>query len=1140
MARDPTISTIDEWLDSLGLTQYLEAFQREAVVPTMLRYLTEDRLERLGVKLMGHRILMLESIARIRWPEQASSRAPGFPLVYGEEADDATPVAAAVVEEVKNATVLFADIKGSTRYAMRLAQGRGPDVLDPVVARMEEAVQHFEGVVHEWGGDGLTALFGAPMAISGHAQKACFAALRMQDSIRDYSMNLKRNGFAMIEVRVGVHSGEILLRPMRNKPNPHVYGQTTIIGKRLEEKAAPGTILISEETRTLAGPYIRVNPLGAKRLKDLPPREVYELHGVGNVTNQIQVAALRGFTPFVGRNAEMDRLAHILDDAGRSYGQIVTIFGEAGVGKSRLVYEFINSMHAQGWRTLSAASVSYGKASSFMPIVTLLGNYFGIGEREDLLFVEERVKGKVLVLDESLASIIPPLLAMLDIPIKDEKWQMLEPIRRRQLMLHAVRHLLLRESVRQPLLLVFEDLHWFDPDSLALLDSLVDAIKTERILILTNYRSQSGFRPRWEDRCERISLAPLSGQSAIDILEALLGNDASLEGVRARLMDRGNPFYLEELVRDLAEKGYLQGSLGDYRLARPLDSLEVPESVSSTLMERIDRLPAAQKQVLHCAAVIGKNVPEILLAAIAPVATEELQSILFHLQSGGFIYEAQVFPDEIYSFKHSLTHEVALRELPQARKKSLNADLVAAVETHYRGRLPEHVNLLAEYAWRGEMWDKAVEYSLKAGKRGIDRSVARESLAHFDRARRALDNSAKGPERTRKLVELCLERRNALFPMGEFKDVGLALDEAALHARALGDQVLLARVLAYQGHYSTFMGRHDEAFKALDQTRASLQQRRFAGDTMLALLLNYYQGQASWFKGDIRNALEPLSNALPLVKQLPDNERLGMTGLPGVIIRWAKAQVLSELGEFPQATDVGLEGLELAKARGHRFSEVWARYGLGYAQMRQGEYSASIHTLEPALQSCKEMEMRVAHPFVCATLGISYVSHGRLGDGLQMLQEADAYFDATGSSGMRPLFAAHRAYAQMRVAMTNGDLEQMRSAEACCREAIKKACERNEEGWEAWSLKLLADILSLKDGELDAAEQNYEDAMSRAKSLGMQPLVAHCLLGRGRLSLRSGREALGQEQRSEAASLFGGMNMYHWQRESEAGLKSGS
>jgi class 3 adenylate cyclase len=474
---------------------------------------------------------------------------------------------AALEGERKQVTVLFADVKGS----MELLADRDPEearkLLDPVLERMMEAVHRYEGTVNQVMGDGIMALFGAPLEHEDHAVRACYAALRMQEHVKQYAEEVHRTEGVPIHIRVGLNSGEVVVRSIGSDLHMDytAVGQTTHLAARLAQMAMPGSGLMSPNMLGLLEGYVVVKPLGPRPIKGLEaPLEVYELLAAATVRSRFQVVAARGLTRFVGREAELNQLRDALEQARAGHGQVVAVVGEPGVGKSRLYWEFTHSNRARGWRVIESGSVSYGKATNYFPVIELLRAYFEIEAGDDSRKIREKITGKLLSLDRHLEPALPALLWLLDIPVEDPTWERLDPPERRQQILDGVKRLLLRESQAQPLMVVFEDLHWLDAETQALVDSLVESLPAARMLLLVNYRPE--YQHAWSGKTSyrQLRVDPLPATSADELLEALLGNDVHLRPLKQLLIERmqGNPFFLEESVRTLIETKLLTASVG--------------------------------------------------------------------------------------------------------------------------------------------------------------------------------------------------------------------------------------------------------------------------------------------------------------------------------------------------------------------------------------------------------------------------------------------------------------------------------------------------------------------------------------------------------------------------------------------------
>ena len=652
---------------------------------------------------------------------------------------------ATLAGERKQVTVLFADLKGS----MELLADRDPEearkLLDPVIECMMEAVHRYEGTVNQVMGDGIMALFGAPLALEDHAVRACYAALRMQDSISRYADDLQRSQGVPVQIRVGLNSGEVVVRSIGSdlRMDYTAVGQTTHLAARMEQMARPGSVLIAADTLRLVEGFVHTRELGPATVRGLEtPVVVHELTGASPVRSRLRATATRGLGRFVGRSRELGELDRARAMAQQGHGQVVALVGEPGVGKSRLVYEFTREL--PGWLVLESTSFSYGKATPYLPVIEVLKTYFGAETGDPAERIRERVIGRALALDEQLRDSIPPILALLDALPPDDPFRAQGSVLQQGRTRGALKQLLLRESQRHPLCVVFEDLHWIDADTQAALDFLVESLPTARILLLVNYRPE--YEDRWGGKSyhTRLRVDPLSAESADELLEALLGGSPVLTPLKALLKERtgGNPLFLEESIRALVESGALLGEPGAYQPGRDLGTMQVPPTVQALLASRIDRLAPEEKHLLQCAAVIGTEIPWPLLEGVAELGPDDLQRALGRLRAAELLYEARLFPDTEYTFRHALVHDVAYQSLLQERRRGLHRRVGELMEARYASRVPELAEAVGTHFERGEAWARAVSHLLVAAEKSKERlsyaaalDLCQRALACADRAR---------------------------------------------------------------------------------------------------------------------------------------------------------------------------------------------------------------------------------------------------------------------------------------------------------------------------------------------------------------------------------------------------------------------
>jgi class 3 adenylate cyclase/tetratricopeptide (TPR) repeat protein len=858
---------------------------------------------------------------------------------------------AALEGERKQVTILFADLRGS----MELLSDRDPEearrLLDPVLERMMEAVHHYEGTVNQVMGDGIMALFGAPLAHDDHAVRACYAALRMQEQIGRYGDELQRAHGIPVQIRVGLNSGDVVVRAIGSDLHMDytAVGQTTHLAARMEQMAKPGSILMTPATLRLAEGYVGVRSIGPVAVKGLAaPLEVFEVTGAAASRTRLQVAAGRGLTRFVGRTAELDQLYAALERARHGQGQVVALVGEAGAGKSRLVWELTHSHRTQGWLVLESTAVSYGKTTPLLAVIDLLRRYFGVESGDDARRVREKLTGRLLTLHEGLRPVITGFEALL-VDDRDPGSGASEAHRRQAL--DAVRRLLLHESERQPLLLVFEDLHWVDPHSQALLDSLVETLPSHRVLLVVNYRPE--YRHGWGSKSSyaQIRLDPLGPTTAATMLESLLGPDPTLDALRALLVQRaeGNPFFLEESVRALLESGVLAGERGAYRQARAVQGLEVPATVQAILAARIDRLPPEDKSLLLAASVLGTDVPLTLLETLTDQPAGEVARGLVRLQAAEFLHEARLFPDVEYTFKHALTHEVAYASLLAERRRALHARAVEAIERCFPERLADHRARLVHHAFRGEVWSKALAHL---------RDMEAASPTQIDEV------LGKGPESPGQLWWAGAYER-AVKAAERDLAVGVSFSNVA------GRVVASCRL--GQAHHA--LGHYDRAAGLLRQIVASLQ-----GD-----LVREHFGMAAlpsvWARSWLAWTLAERGEFAEAVAVGEEGSRIA-EGADDLYSRTQAAFGLGMLylvqGRPEQAIDVLEEGLVIARLATIPFIVPFVTGPLGAAYTQAGQVERGVALLEQTVEQCDAIRLAAQQALLLIWLGTAQIRANRV------------------------------------------------------------------------------------------------------------------------------------------------------------------
>jgi class 3 adenylate cyclase len=724
-------------------------------------------------------------------PDERFCRDCGAPLTTRPPAAVAArsgspPPAREAEGERKQLTVLFADVQGSMELQEELDVELWAQIVDRFVNILADGVHRFGGTVDKFTGDGIMALFGAPLAQEDHARRACHAARHMARAIRTYAEELRRSDGVDLHVRIGLNSGEVVVGRVGDdvRIDPTALGHTVGLAQRMEALAVPGSAYLTEHTARLVEGWFRLRDLGPMTVKGArEPLGVFVLEGPAPPRSKVGHATTR----LVGRASEMARLEEALTRASEGHAQVIGVVGEPGVGKSRLCDEFARTVLARGMSVGRAAGVSHGREVPLLPILAYLREYFGITEVDSAGQARERISDRLLGLDPTFADDLPLFFDFLEVPDPERPApQMAADVRMRRIF-EVLRRVTARRSAREIRVLVFEDLHWFDPQSAAFLERLIENFPGSRTLVVTNFRPE--FSAAWmrHSYYQQISLVPLSAGAVREMLNDLLGDDPSLAPVPAYLVERtgGNPFFVEEVVRALVEDGTLAGRPGAYRLTRPLEAAGLPASVQAVLAARIDRLAPEHKPVLQCAAVIGRTFGEAVLARVVGQAVEILTTSLSALCTAELVQEAQRYPVAEYRFWHPLTQEVAYGSMLAGRRARLHAAVAEALIELDADHLDEEAAVLAWHWQRAGRRLEAARWTLRAGTWALGSDLA-EARRRWVTALQLLEAEAETPE----TLELGLRVRMMLLRYGA--RAGIDRDEAErleAEGRGMADQL---------------------------------------------------------------------------------------------------------------------------------------------------------------------------------------------------------------------------------------------------------------------------------------------------------------------------------------------------------------
>jgi class 3 adenylate cyclase/tetratricopeptide (TPR) repeat protein len=789
--------------------------------------------------------------ANVPKPSGGSPSAPGIQVTAEQPVDEVLD------GERKTVTALFADIKGSMDLMEDIDPEEARAIVDPALKLMIDGAHHYDGYIVQSTGDGIFALFGAPLAHEDHPQRALYAAVRMQEDMKHYAEKLRAEEGVNLQVRVGVNTGEVVVRSIKTRAGHIEYtpiGHSISLASRLQTLAAPGSIALSETVRKLVEGYFALKPMGPARIKGASePINVYEVTGLGPLRTRLQRSAGRGLSKFVGRQREMAAIAAAAEQAHAGHGQIVATMAAAGTGKSRLFFEFKAAAQSR-WMVLETFSFSHGKASAYLPLIELLRGYFGIDAGDDARRRREKVAGKIAILDRALEDTLPYLFGLLGIVEGDDPLTQMDGQVKKRRILEAIKRILLRESLNEPLMVIFEDLHWIDEETQELLDLLADSIATTKILLLVNYRPEYSLRWNSKTYCRELPLDPLGRESAGEMLSALLGDSAELAPLKRVIIQKtgGNPFFIEETVQALLDEGAVVRN-GTMKLTKPLSDLRIPPTVQAVLAARIDRLPPEERDLLKTLAVIGSEFPLALVRQVVEMAPEQLDHMLSGLETGEFIYEQPAAADIEYTFKHALTRDVAYNSLLSERRRLLHERSAQAVETLYHERLEDHYAELAHHYRSSNNATKAVEYLRLAGEQAVRRGAYAQAMANVEPALALVELFPEGPQRLRAELGTRLTEGmvvSALYGAASAERLH-SFQRVCEVSEQLGDKAALLQGLLNLAHAYYNRG---EGPRALETTLLCLQLAEQTHDTETLAAVHYLRAVSAYFCGDLLQA----------------------------------------------------------------------------------------------------------------------------------------------------------------------------------------------------------------------------------------------------------------------------------------------
>jgi class 3 adenylate cyclase/tetratricopeptide (TPR) repeat protein len=1065
----------------------------------------------------GHGYRFVAAVAVYEHPAGEDDSISTPPLPHASTGADpaqvrvATPHPHLLMGERKVVTTLVCTLPNVATWAQHLETEVLHQRMQRFFALVLEEVERYGGTLQRVLDDSALVLFGAPLAHEDHAQRAVLAARALQQRLHASRPEPALPLAEVLTVCIGLHTGRILLGRLAadGRLTFTPVGDTLHLATWLSQQAAPGTILVSDATARLVQDVVCLEAWPPTPNPGLTTTTAYRVLGHSPRRARLATPAGRLLGPFVGRQLELATLQVLLTRVEAGQGQVVSLVGEPGMGKTRLVYEFWKSLGSTRVTYLEGQCDSYGQAIPYLPLQDIVRHACSISEAQSLSVITARLQQHLQVLGLDTAEVAPYLMHLLGVPDTTAGLTGLSPQAIRVQTFAALDQLLLRQSQRQPLLMVMENLHWIDPTSQEYLGELVERIVGQPLMLLATFRP--GYRSPWMDKsyATQLTLPRLGPEDSQRVVHAVLPTVQLADHLLQDILGKaaGNPLFLEELAWAVKEPG--GGQLPP----------EIPTTVQAILATRIDRLSPEAKYLLQTAAVIGLEVPRPLLQAVAGLPEAVLGDALSHLRAAEFLYETRLGPKGVYAFKHALTHEVAYGSLLQERRRALHACILATLESCYPAHLTDQVERLAHHACRGEVWDKALAYLHRAGLKAVQRSAYREAMAFCEEALRALQHLPDSRDTLAQAIDLRLDLRAAYITTREFGRLLAHLRAAETMAQTLGDERRLGRIYCYMANYFQQIGDHQRGIEFGQRALAMAMSRE---DVEIRVQTHYFLGQAYYALGDYRQAMTVVRRNVVSLRGDLLRASCGLTSLASVSSRVVLVKCLAEIGAFAEGILRGEEAVSIAEVSDHSHSCFLAYLRVGGLYLRQGNLPQAIRLLEAGLRRWQAYNLQSWFPTIASALGHAYLLAGQVAGAMPLLQQALARV-----TSMRSMFDLALAVGRLSEALLL--VGCIPEAIALAGRALEHAQVHQERGHEAWSLRLLGEITARQEPlQIKPAEGYYRQALALAQALGMRPLQAHCHLGLGRLHAKTGQSEQARTELTTAINLYRAVDMTFW------------
>ena len=1026
--------------------------------------------------------------------------------------------------ERKLVTVMFADVAGFTAMSEQLDPEDVHRIMDGCCRILVDEIHRCEGTVGEFRGDGVMALFGAPIAHEDHAQRACHAALAIQRAMEEYGDRINRIHGMKFKMRIGLNSGTVVVGSIGDdlRMDYTAMGDTTNLAARLETSAQPGSVLVSGNLYRQTKEFFEFQPLGEIEIKGKgEPIEAYQLLRPTQVQTRIAASTAKGLTRFMGRSREMETLTEAFEKVRTGEGQVVGLAGEAGVGKSRLLLEFRNFLPKNEYNYFEGQCLHYGGAMPYLPILDVLRSFIGVKEGEQEHVVRRKLKERILGLDETLRPIIPPIQELLSLKVDDEAYLLLEPKQKREKTFESLRDLLIRGSQDRPQILTIEDLHWIDKTSEEFLSYMIGWLPRTRILLLLLYRPE--YTHQWGSKSyyQGIGVGQLNIATSAELVGAILDGDVVPE-LRDLILTRaaGNPLFMEELTYNLLDNGSIQKKKDRFILIQDVSRLQVPDTIQGIIAARMDRLEESLKRIMQVAAVIGREFTFRVLETILEMK-EGLKSGLVNLQGLEFIYEKSLFPDLEYIFRHALVQEVAYNSLLTTRRKEIHEKIGQAIESLYAQRLEEFYEMLAYHYSKSGNLPKAYQYLKQAAGKAVRNDALLESLRLYKEAMGVLLKLPPAEENKKEQIKLVLSMSVPMRRIGYTEDYLPWLQKAEALAEELEDDRSRLFIRNRLGGYYIFKGGNSKlGWEYLESCR---EHPELIQDIEFVVSNGYELCSYSLILGNYQR----VDRIAPTIIGLIENSQTQAefhekpyNPYSQIIAMWGFATGF--LGHFDKGERLLEKALSFAEEINHRASlgSVQCLYGILLAF--KGDGLSSIKMMKKAIKNYEASQTMVFVGQAWTWLGYG---HWLIGDYGTALEFAEKGLKIHNDLDL-PL---SRSVSHWFCGLAHYSLGNLEEAGVQAEQALKYSLANNEKQHQGTSWRLKGMVLAKADpGQFETAVEHIRRANTIHEEVGILPWSGCGYFSLGEVYAESGRKEEALENLKKAETLFEQMGMNYW------------